>query len=89
MSKYSLTGQSPSTYKDSMNIATKIVNTVGRSAIKRALGVSESAISQAKTDGYFPASWFSEIQRLCRGRMACPHEAFNMKKRKDKPKDSE
>ncbi len=60
-----------------MNTASDIIEFIGPSAIKNALGVQDDAVRKAKAVGKLPASWYDTCERLA-GR-PLPRSAFTFK----------
>ncbi len=62
------------------NSVTKILESVPHNAICDRLAVKERSIRLAKERGVFPASWFSEMKKLCvEHGVDCPQGVFNWK----------
>lgn len=58
--------------------AKTICDAIGRKAIADHIGASLTAVSNASTEGKFPARWYRGIRDLCvRAGVPCPDEAFN------------
>lgn len=56
----------------------EICNAIGRSLIAAHLNVRVTAVSNAVTDGRFPARWFLVMTKLCSEHgIPCPKELFN------------
>lgn len=55
----------------------EICDALGRSTIAAQLNVRVTAVSNAVTDGKFPARWFLVMSKLCEDRgLLCPKELF-------------
>lgn len=48
-----------------MKTVSQFLNTVGRREFRVALGVKEQAISRAKSENVFPATWFKAARDFC------------------------
>ncbi len=58
--------------------AKTICDAIGRKAIADHIGASLTAVSNASTEGKFPARWYRGIRDLCAGAgIPCPDDAFN------------
>jgi hypothetical protein len=58
--------------------AKTICDAIGRKVIADHIGASLTAVSNASTDGKFPARWYPGIRELCAAaEHPCPDEAFN------------
>ncbi|WCR04791.1 hypothetical protein [Paracoccus saliphilus] len=56
----------------------QVCDAIGRSTIARSLGVKVTAVSNAVTDGKFPARWFLVINKFCEGDgIPCPDRLFS------------
>ena len=62
-----------------MRDAEKIIEGIGRTQIREALGIGETAISNVLSrGGRLPASWYGPLKELCdREGVDCPISAFN------------
>lgn len=55
-----------------------ICDRIGRRPMAQALGVRPTAISNAVSEGMFPARWFVVVRRMCGERgIDCPEALFN------------
>lgn len=55
-----------------------ICDAIGRAVIAKAVGRGITAVSNAVTEGRFPASWYVAVKSLCEERsLACPEELFS------------
>ena len=63
------------------NLAKEITSAIGQDVVMSALGVSHHSITNARTKGRFPASWFFIMNDLCSGAgIDCPMSVFNWRK---------
>ncbi len=54
---------------------------LGRREMEAALGVSKASISNAVSNGVFPASWYDVIESECKKHdLPCDRSLFNFKK---------
>lgn len=61
-------------------IVATICDALGRKTVAERLGVRPTAVSNAVTDGRFPARWFPVVRGMCEERgLDCPENAFNFK----------
>tara|TARA_R110002051_G_scaffold325869_1_gene432641 strand:+ start:1517 stop:1741 length:225 start_codon:yes stop_codon:yes gene_type:complete len=59
-------------------IVKKIIDGIGAETICNRLGVTSHSVRGARTNGAFPASWFDELDALCRSSdIECPRSVFN------------
>lgn len=64
-----------------MTTTALIAKAIGRKKMAAALGVGETAVSNAVIRGQFPSSWFLVVAGLSRSRgLECPQELFSMKR---------
>lgn len=57
-----------------------ICDRVGRKAISDAVGVSKAAVTNALSDGRFPASWYPAVKCVCdRAGVGCEMRLFSWK----------
>jgi len=64
-----------------MNNAHDIASAVGQAELARRIGVGVTAVNNAVSRGYFPATWFKVVEAtmLEMGLGDCPVSAFNFK----------
>lgn len=63
-----------------MMSAPLIADALGRKAIAEAVGVGETAVSNAVVRGKFPPSWFLVLSEMSKERgVECPPALFGMK----------
>lgn len=63
-----------------MSSVSIICDRIGRKKIEQKLGVGKSSISNAVSDGMFPASWYLVIKGLADADgIECPESVFNFK----------
>ncbi|WP_370281542.1 hypothetical protein [Pseudooceanicola sp.] len=56
----------------------EICDTVGRKVVAHRMNVGAAAVSNAVSDGIFPARWYREMNNLCREHgLLCSDELFN------------
>jgi hypothetical protein len=57
--------------------AATICDMIGRKAIADRVGVKLAAVSNASTEGMFPAKWFAAIKSMCgEAGIDCPESLF-------------
>ena len=62
-----------------MMTAHELANAIGRKKIAQAVGVGPTAVSNAVTRGWFPATWFLAVCDLAEAiGVECPPELFKM-----------
>ena len=63
-----------------MDKAKHIADQLGQAKIALALGVGVTAVNNAVSREYFPATWYPVIRDMCRkAGLDCPESAFNFK----------
>lgn len=63
-----------------MTKAKHIADQLGQAKIALALGVGVTAVNNAVSREYFPATWYPVIRDMCReAGQECPESAFNFK----------
>jgi hypothetical protein len=61
-----------------MTTVREICDTLGRAQLAAALGVKRSAVSNAASEGRFPAKWYLVVSAECRRHeIECPTGLFN------------
>lgn len=66
----------------------KILRAIGRRQLATALGVSESTVRNAESDGRMPAAWYAMVQQMS-GLKHPPHDAFSFRAAGDTASDDE
>ena len=66
--------------------AKTICDAIGRKAIAEKIGASLTAVSNASSDGKFPARWYAGVRSLCDAAgHPCPESAFSFIVPNDQP----
>lgn len=66
-----------------------ICDKVGRKVVAERLGVGKTAVSNAATEGMFPARWYREIRLLCEEHgVECGDDLFNFVRCPDRQEEA-
>lgn len=71
-------------YRRGMKTVADICDALGRKNMEVRLGVSKAAISNAVSDGVFPAAWYAVISEMCvASEIECPLPNFSFRRAAD------